>query len=219
MFHQLKVVHINTKVENIQETKKPLVVNCTSRSPDDFKQLSPFYAGPCELEDGRVAHNVENGWQFSKVFPNHIGSCGNIDKAGYKAWSKNGMLATHASRYPFGKGVGAIFSILNKNRLNYVQARQSIYMPLYIQAVRNTPEFKQLKKAYKKDQEIIILDFDAYKHYEDNMSWSDVIHRTDRKMGHGFVLAMMLDVGPDNLLAMIGAHYAIGMSPATADGE
>jgi hypothetical protein len=40
------------------------VINTTSRSKDFGRGLSPFLVGPCNLYDGYVSKNAENGWQF-----------------------------------------------------------------------------------------------------------------------------------------------------------
>jgi hypothetical protein len=40
---------------------------------------------------------------------------------------------------------------------------------------------------------ITIQDYDAYNHHELGMTLEDVLNNPDRKMGHGFVLAMMLE--------------------------
>jgi len=44
-------------------------VNATSRSKEEWsKALSPFYLGPIALYGRNRAHNLENAWQYSKVY-------------------------------------------------------------------------------------------------------------------------------------------------------
>ncbi len=50
-------------------------VNITSRSTGWSRKLSPFFLGPVMIND-RKCMNVENAWQFSKVYPDHIDSNG-----------------------------------------------------------------------------------------------------------------------------------------------
>jgi len=57
---------------------------------------------------------------------------------------------------------------------------------------------KKLKEMYETDVEILgedlyLLDFDGYDHKELDMSYDDVINCEKRKMGHAFVLAMLLE--------------------------
>jgi len=41
--------------------------------------------------------------------------------------------------------------------------------------------------------DIAIRDYDSYDHISLGYSWDDVINDPSRKMGHGFVLAMMIE--------------------------
>jgi hypothetical protein len=54
------------------------------------------------------------------------------------------------------------------------------------------PQFKALREESRKG-DIAILDYDAYDHRALGYSWDDVINDPKRKMGHGFVLAMMIE--------------------------
>ena len=74
----------------------------------------------------------------------------------------------------------------------YVLTR--IYIPLYAQAVRMyaLASFTALR-SFAAVQDIAILDYDAYDHRRLGYSWDDVINDPTRKMGHGFVLAMMIE--------------------------
>jgi hypothetical protein len=42
-------------------------------------------------------------------------------------------------------------------------------------------------------QDLVLVDFDAYDHRALGYSWADVMNDPERKMGHGFVLAMMIE--------------------------
>ena len=76
-------------------------------------------------------------------------------------------------------------------------ARKFIYIPIYYEAVKNTEAFRLLKEKYEESQEndetLYLVDFDAYRHRIFDMSYSDVVDCEKRKMGHAFVLAMMLE--------------------------
>ena len=55
--------------------------------------------------------------------------------------------------------------------------------------------FKYQKyESYKKiDKDLYLVDYDAYMHKELDLTYDEVVNDPKRKMGHGFVLAMMLE--------------------------
>ncbi len=127
-------------------------VDTTSRSSNWSRGLSPFFLGPCPLYAGHVARNVENGWQFSKVYPEH-------DRDGspsleYFAWAREGWRNQRAQRYPMGKGRKPLYSWWDGTRMDYVTARKRIYIPLYARAVIGTEAFATLKSLYDTEGEI-----------------------------------------------------------------
>lgn len=172
------------------------VVITVSKSKIWSAGLSPFNLGPCNLYQNYTAKNVENAWQFSKVYEKHIKNDEVTDE--YWEWARKGWNDNYAHRYPMGKGVIPKFSLWNDERLSYIQARKKIYIPLYCNAVKETDAFKKLKTVYeehkKENKDLYLVDFDAYRHNELNMTYKDVINCERRKMGHAFVLAMMLEV-------------------------
>lgn len=175
-----------------QNDPNGVYINTTSRSTDEWtKQLSPFYLGPCELYEGIVAKNMENAWQFSKVYDCHVDA--NDDPTiQYFEWAVNGWNSNYAHRYPMGKGAKPKYSYWNGNKLDYISARKHIYVPLYAKAVLKTNAYKKLQDIVASDKHLYLLDFDAYKHREQNMTMTDVLNCPDKKMGHAFVLFMML---------------------------
>lgn len=168
-----------------------LTLNTTSRSTDFAKGLSPFIVGPV-MANGHKCWNVENAWQYSKVYAEHV-DIHNDPTEEYFEWRNKGYNEKWAQRYPMGKGRKALFSFWNGERLSYVEARKKIYIPLYRDAVKTTAAFARLTEEYKKRGEIVLIDFDAYNHRLLGMNWHDVINNPDKKMGHAFVLAMMLE--------------------------
>lgn len=167
-------------------------VNTTSRSNNWSKGLSPFFVGPIEFYGG-TAKNHENLWQFSKVYSGYIDENGNPSER-YFEWASQGWNNDYAVRYPIGKGAVPLYSYWEGEKLSYIEARKRIYMPYYSEAVKKTEAWNTLVDTYKNlDSDLYLLDFDAYPHREFNMSWDDVINNESRKMGHAFVLAMMLE--------------------------
>ena len=167
-------------------------VNTTSRGTGWERGLSPFVLGPVKLYGDYWAENVENAWQFAKVYPCHANEHGN-PTAHYFRWAKAGWLDLRAHRYPMGKGALPLYSWWDGEKLGYVEARKQIYCPLYAGAVLKTAAWKKLKQLHRERGELWLWDFDGYDHRALGYSWRDVLNDPKRKMGHAFVLAMLLE--------------------------
>lgn len=173
-------------------TPDVFIINTTSRSDNWSRGLSPFFCGPCNLYDGYVSKNVENGWQNSKVHKEHVGTDGNPTKE-YFEWAKNGWNDHIAHRYPMGKGRKPEYSWWDGKKLDYIEARKKIYVPLYSNAVRKTSAFYQLEQLAATLNEVWLWDFDGYNHREKGMTFDDVLNDEGMKMGHAFVLFALLE--------------------------
>jgi len=179
------------------DVKKDSIIDTTSHSNNFSKGLSPFFLGPCNLYDGYTARNVENAWQYSKVYARFLDTEDNPTEEYFK-WAREGWSKRYAVRYPMGRGVKPAYSWWAGEKLTYIEARKKVYIPLYAEAVQKHPSFAKLKEMYETDVEILgedlyLLDFDGYDHKELDMSYDDVINCEKRKMGHAFVLAMLLE--------------------------
>lgn len=167
-------------------------INTTSRSKDWSIGLSPFYLGPVKLYEEYTAINMENAWQFSKVYKEHVDDDNNPTEKYFK-WAKEGWESDRAFRYPMGKGKKPLYSLWEGNKYEYVEARKKIYIPLYAAAVQKTDAFRKLKQVYAAFGDIVLWDFDGYDHRAKNMTYQQVIDSTTNKCGHAFVLAMLLE--------------------------
>lgn len=174
--------------------KGEVVINTTSRSNDFGKELSPFFLGPVRLYDGIESKNVENAWQYSKVYAEHVGEDG-LPTDRWATWAYNGFRKQRADRYPMGKGAVPEFSFWREEKLSYIEARRRIYIPLYAKSVKNTEAFAKLRRLYRELDTLYLWDFDGYDHRAKGLTLLEVMNRPDLKMGHGFVLAMMLQFG------------------------
>lgn len=182
------VVHLNSKIPD-----DAIRIDTTSRSKNWSRGLSPFFVGPVKLYKEYEAQNVENAWQFCKVYKKHVSSLKGWPSDEYWEWAKKGWADTWAHRYPMGRGAVPKYSYWDGKCLGYIDARKEIYMPLYARAVRETEAYKQLEELNKGEKDLYLADFDAYDYKKLGMSYDNVIHCETRKMGHAFVLAMMLD--------------------------
>jgi hypothetical protein len=159
-----------------------------------FRPLSPMLLGPVPLYEGLCSRTMENAWQYAKVYPQHAGQDG-WPGLEYWDWARAGWDNPRGVRYPMGKGAPPLYSLWAGERLDYIAARRRIYIPLYAQAVRfyQSGLLATLRQQARTSIGLVIQDFDAYDHRALGYSWDDVISDPDRKMGHGFVLAMMIE--------------------------
>ena len=152
-----------------------------------YRPLSPMLLGPVPLYGGLWSATMENAWQYAKVYPPYAHD-------GYWPWALAGWNNPRGVRYPMGKGAQPLYSQWAGEQLDYITARRRIYAPLYAQAVRfhKLDLFLNLcEQACSGDA--MLIDFDAYDHRALGYPWDDVMNDPDRKMGHGFVLAMMIE--------------------------
>ncbi len=156
-----------------------------------YMDLSPFVLGPINVPGAR-AENFENLWQFSKVYSTHLGINGNPTPEWF-AWRAKGFADKYAHRYPMGKGAIPEYSWWNGEHLGYIEARKKIYATIYAKRVIMTTSYAQLAGLYSECGEITLRDYDAYDHLAMGMSLINVINNPSRKMGHAFVLAMLLE--------------------------
>lgn len=167
------------------------IINTTSRSKNWSKGLSPFFLGPVKLYGDYTAKNVENAWQFSKVYPQFADENEN-PKDDYFRWAEKGWSDSYAQRYPMGKGRKPLYSYWNGEKLGYIEARKKIYAPVYAKAVVRTEAFKKLLDLHLSGESYVLLDFDGYDYVKKGMTLSEVMNEPKEKMGHAFVLAMLL---------------------------
>jgi len=166
----------------------------TTSNSGAFRDLSPFVL-PIINTPLISSENFENLWQFSKVYKLHLGPDGNPSTEWYN-WHAMGLEDKRAHRYPMGKGAIPEYSFWFGEKLGYIEARKRIYASVYSENVIHTNAFDKLSHQYQQclrnDQTLILRDYDAYDHIALNMSLVDVINNPKRKMGHAFVLVMML---------------------------
>lgn len=166
-----------------------IVIDCTSWSKEPWSRaFSPFYLGPVEVtpyDETLVSQNMENAWQFSKVFS------GYEDKEKYLEWAKKGFDSKKAIRYPIARGTHSLYHVHKGEKLNKVEARKKIYCPLYAYCVEKYAKdaLDKLRDLYLEGKNIALLDFDGYSKYT---SLKEVLNDPNKKMGQAFVLAMII---------------------------
>lgn len=180
-------------------------VNVCSSGPLPFKQLSPFLLGPIHFKeydkDGvqrdYTATNVENFWQFTKVWECDLDASGRI-KDEWFALRDAGWADPKPHRRPRGKvnttGPNRnvpMFSYWNKERLPYGEARKRIYMPYYVQLAQATDAYKQLHKLVHEDGiNVQIIGYDGRDFATSSLR--ACLDDVSKPFGHELVLCGML---------------------------
>jgi hypothetical protein len=182
-------------VNKFAHTPEGFVRVDTTSKGGEWAGLSPFLIGPCSLYDDIVSKNMENAWQFAKVYEEDADDDGNPTDA-YWEWARRGWSDARAHRYPKGKGAKPLYSLWRGRRLDYIEARKVIYAPLYSAAVRVTDSWSSLLNLHRAGVSVALADFDGYNHDSFGMSLTDVLHEPTKKMGHAFVLKALLTGDP-----------------------
>jgi len=178
----------------IPDRENAVILNVTSTSATTLgKCFSPFFLGPVELYDGIKAENVENAWQFCKVYEQYADEEGE-PLPEYWEWAENGWADKFAQRYPMGRNAKPLYSLWNDERLDYIEARKQIYIPIYAQSVLETGLLDKLEAWVIRQEDlgktVYLFDFDGYDNVRLGLTLDDVLENPKRKMGHAFVLAM-----------------------------
>ncbi len=159
-----------------------------------WKNLSPFILGPI-VTPNLTSQNMENFWQYSKVYKCHVGKTGEPTLEWYD-WRNKGFKDPVAHRYPMGRGRKPLYLFWGGKHLGYIEARKLIYATYYAENVAKTDSYKRLQSLheslYDTDIPLILIDYDAYDHIGLGITLKEVMNNPDRIMGHAFVLAMML---------------------------
>lgn len=172
--------------------KNSIIIDTTSRSKSWTKGLSPFIIQAGYLYGNYYAKNVENAWQFSKVYPDFVDDNKNPTSEYFK-WAEYGWKSNFAYRYPMGKGIKPLYSLWDGKKYDYINARKYIYIPLYSRGCVKTLAFKKLLELYKTtNKDIYLIDFDGYNHKDLNMTLTDVLNNNKKSLGHSFVIYDLL---------------------------
>ena len=187
----LRVCHMFTKLP-----EDAVVVNVCSNSPASWSsRFSPFLLGPVDFGFARLRSlNVENGWQYSKVYKDFVADDG-LPSSEYFVWARKGFANPQAIRFPMGKGAVPEYSWWAGEKLGYIDARKRIYGPLYLQALtRYAMEAVEKLFDLTQQHEVVWLrDWDGRVTEE---SFSEVLNNPQRKAGHAFFLKAWMDNDP-----------------------
>lgn len=174
-----------------RDPKHPNAINVTSSGNSWGRNLSPMILGPVLVPNRGYASCIENAWQYSKVYDIHD-SDGKPSNQWY-FWSQKGYKTSRGVRYPMGKDARPLYSYWDNTKMDYITARKNIYMPMYKDLALKSGWFDKLKELYLIEGEIVIWDYDAYDYLDMGLTAEQVINDPTKILGHGHILAMMLN--------------------------
>ena len=81
----------------------------------------------------------------------------------YYEWQEKGFNNKYAVRYPvgFNHRHQCLFSIKEGQRLDYIESRKQIYVPLYQKLVKDKPQFIELKTRLLNGENLLIIEVDG----------------------------------------------------------
>ena len=174
-------------------------VNVCSRSKTRYRELSPFFLGPIHYQDqwtgdpnGIQVTNVENLWQFSKVWNGEHDQDTDLPTAEFFERRNEGFKDPKPHRWiKLGSNDVVLYSFWKGNKLPYLDARKEVYCPVYADLVQQTVAFKQLYDlVHNKGQNVQIRGFDGYD--VGNLSLDQCLHDPSRSFGHELVIVSLL---------------------------
>lgn len=170
-----------------------IVFDVTSRSNTWARAFSPFVVGPVDLYDNYMAFNIENAYQYSKVYAEYVTVEGTPSQH-YWEWAKKGWLNPKPIKYPMGAWSKHLYHWWDGKKLSNLEAQNQIFLPLYKKAILKTSAYQRLKELYEStDKDIYLVDFESYNWRYLGLTWDDVISDPNRPIGQAFALSMLLE--------------------------
>lgn len=186
--------------------------NVCSSARGITQELSPMLLGPVDIERftgvkcaddqgkrlfgvelPRLAENLENAWQYSKLWPGEESAEGTPTRKWYVR-RREGFLQKRGQRHvKKGKGVNRnvpLYSVWGAHRFRYVKARARIYCPIYAELVKKTNAYKELEQRLENGERLLLLDYDGYDRGDKTLY--ECFDDETKPFGHGFVLASLL---------------------------
>lgn len=168
-------------------------MDVTSRSNTWGKHFSPFNLGPVDLYADHWAYNIENAFQFSRVYAEYS-TVDELPANHYWDWAKAGWHNPRPIKYPLGVWSKHLYHWWDNKKLSNLEAQNQIFLPLYKKAVTKSTAFQRLKEMYESSKEdIFLVDFEGYDHRFLEQSWDQVVSNPDRPVGQAFALCMLLE--------------------------
>jgi len=135
----------------------------------------------------------------------------------YLEWREKGMNNKYAVRYPVGYKFRnkCLFSLktLDGPRLDYIDARKQIYLPLYLELVKNCPQFLELKGRLANGENLLIIEVDGP--HQESLNY----YKSKYGVNDDFIISNTIVVNKENMNVMLndpkhsfGHGYCLGIA-------
>ena len=195
---QLPGVNDDSKTWPHREGYKNINVGPGSRG--EFRQLMTCNLGPIPLKfkgdkTSADVKNVENIWQFSKVFAQDIGlndkPTSDWFAARLKGWAD--PKGYQRAKKKQVAGVKPVFFFWGReDKLEFLEARKRIFCRVYAMLASQTAAYRTLVELIQKGTNVQILGLEGYDYIQEQRSLNQCLLDPDRGFGPAFVLAGLL---------------------------
>jgi len=190
------------------------------RIMENIWQFSKCYKNVPETKQYYPRSHTKVIWQHKAE--NHLDDNDNINDE-YLAWRKKGMNTKDFIRYPVGFNHRSqckfalaenIDGSINNQKLNYIEGRKAIYLPVYCNLAKKITLFNLLKNRLNNGENLLIIEIDgphqeSLEYYKDKYKVNDdfitnntilineqniniMLNDEKHPFGHGYCLAMAL---------------------------
>jgi hypothetical protein len=153
--------------------------------------LGPIYHNDPSLPP---AQNLENFWQYSKVYEGEVDENGDPTPEYYQERLR-GFNLHQGIRYRRTKEK-YLFSYWNGQKYDWQQAKRELYITAYVTYSQRTRGYHELQRMNLNGYNLLLLGYDGYAYSSDNDPSGDILKSNmdndERPFGHEFVLAGML---------------------------
>lgn len=139
------------------------ILDLTSKADSPWVRFSPFWPHggvPVPFSPGVVSASVEGAWQGLKVFEQ-----ADVDRSKFAITDMRGL---KRSVRRFGKCLGHREGVRGERLLGYLEARRTIYLPLYgfVLRERLRDELAELRKLAEAGP-VVVLDYETNANVDD----------------------------------------------------
>ena len=147
----------------------------------------------------------------------------------FRQWREKGSRALHPIRYPVGFKYRhkCLFAVpldatpdQPLEKLDYVESRKAIYLPLFCKLVKKQPQFQELKKRLAKGENLLILEVDGP--HQESLSY----YRHKYGVGEDFIQDHTILVTKPHMRVMLndpkhpfGHGYCLAMALLNVDQD
>lgn len=205
----------NIKCGRIQRgVKQPVIegynkinVSSMSTTKNKFRNLSPMLIGPIQIQEKDkegVSKNYQVGsferyWQAGKIYHKELVDNILLNKF-YEERDKMYALTKENKnkrrrKYPKASHGVPISSIYNGIVMDYITSRKKVYVPMYIELIKNTEEYKLLLQKVNSGENIFIVGPDGWPDYEKEINEITIKKAIDNPkypFGHELVICGLL---------------------------